>query len=150
MLAVVQRVSEAKVSVEGRTVAAVGPGLLVLLGVAAGDDERDAAYLAAKIAHLRVFADDERRMNRSLLDVGGEALVVSQFTLYGDCRKGRRPAFTRAAPPADAERLYDRFIEELSALGVPTRAGEFGAMMAVSLTNDGPVTLIVRSPSEAE
>jgi len=149
MLAVVQRVSEAKVSVEGRAAAAVGPGLLILLGVAAGDGERDAAYLAAKIAHLRLFADDESRMNRSLLDVGGEALVVSQFTLHGDCRKGRRPDFTRAAPPAEAERLYDRFIEELSALGVPTRAGEFGAMMAVSLTNDGPVTLIVRSPSEA-
>lgn len=150
MRAVVQRVSRASVSTEGRTVAAVGPGLLILLGVAAGDDERDAAYLAAKIGHLRVFADDERRMNRSLLDVAGEALVVSQFTLHGDCRKGRRPDFTRAAPPADAERLYDRFIEELSALGVPTRAGEFGAMMAVSLTNDGPVTLILRSPSEAE
>ncbi|HUV87169.1 MAG TPA: D-aminoacyl-tRNA deacylase [bacterium] len=149
MLVVVQRVSEAKVSVEGRAAAAVGPGLLILLGVAAGDGERDAAYLAAKIAHLRLFADDESRMNRSLLDVGGEALVVSQFTLHGDCRKGRRPDFTRAAPPAEAERLYDRFIEELSALGVPTRAGEFGAMMAVSLTNDGPVTLIVRSPSEA-
>ena len=105
MLAVVQRVSEAGVSVDGRTVAAVGPGLLVLLGVAAGDDERDAAYLAAKTAHLRIFADDEGKMNRSLLEVGGEALVVSQFTLHGDCRKGRRPAFTRAASPAEAERL---------------------------------------------
>ena len=150
MLAVVQRVSKANVSVEGRAVAAVGPGLLILLGVAAGDRERDASYLAAKIAHLRVFPDGEHKMNRSLLDVGGEALVVSQFTLHGDCRKGRRPAFTRAAPPAEAERLYQTFIDELTALGVPTRAGEFGAMMAVSLVNDGPVTLILRSPSEAE
>jgi D-tyrosyl-tRNA(Tyr) deacylase len=150
MLAVVQRVNEAKVSVGGRAVAAVGPGLLILLGVAAGDGERDAAYLAAKIAHLRIFADDEHKMNRSLLDVGGEALVVSQFTLHGDCRKGRRPDFTRAAPPAEAERLYEKFIDELAALGVPTRAGEFGAMMAVSLVNDGPVTLILRSPSEPE
>ena len=150
MRAVLQRVSEASVSVEGRVVAAVGPGLLILLGVGAGDGERDAAYLAAKIAHLRVFADDERRMNLSLLDVAGEALIVSQFTLHGDCRKGRRPDFTRAAPPAEAERLYKKFIDELSALGVPTSAGEFGAMMAVSLVNDGPVTLILRSPSEAE
>ncbi len=148
MRAVVQRVNSASVSVEGRELAAVGPGLLILLGVAAGDDERDAAYLAAKIAHLRIFADDERKMNRSLLEVGGEALVVSQFTLHGDCRKGRRPDFTRAAPPAEAERLYGKFIEELSALGVPTRAGEFGAMMAVSLVNDGPVTLILTSPAE--
>jgi D-tyrosyl-tRNA(Tyr) deacylase len=146
----VQRVSEATVSVEGRAVAAAGPGLLILLGVAAGDGERDATYLAAKIAHLRIFADDERRMNLSLLDVGGEALIVSQFTLHGDCRKGRRPDFTRAAPPAEAKRLYEKFIDELSALGVPTNAGEFGAMMAVSLVNDGPVTLILRSPSEAE
>ncbi len=150
MLAVVQRVIEASVSVEGRTVAAVGPGLLILLGVAASDGERDAAYLAAKIAHLRIFADGERKMNRSLLEAGGEALVVSQFTLHGDCRKGRRPDFTRAAAPADAERLYKTFIDELSALGAPVSAGEFGAMMAVSLVNDGPVTIILRSPSEVE
>lgn len=150
MRAVVQRVSKASVAVQERAVAATGPGLLILLGVAAADTERDAAYLAAKIAHLRIFADDERRMNRSLLDTGGEALVVSQFTLYGDCRKGRRPDFTRAAPPDDAERLYKIFIDELSALGVPTRAGEFGEMMAVSLVNDGPVTLIVHSAAEAK
>jgi D-tyrosyl-tRNA(Tyr) deacylase len=148
MRAVVQRVNRASVSVEGREVAAVSSGLLILLGVAAGDDERDAAYLAAKIAHLRIFCDDEGKMNRSLLEVGGEALVVSQFTLHGDCRKGRRPNFTRAAPPAEAERLYNKFIEELSALGVPARAGEFGAMMAVSLVNDGPVTLILASLAE--
>jgi D-tyrosyl-tRNA(Tyr) deacylase len=148
MRAVVQRVNEASVSVEGREIAVIGPGLLILLGVAAGDDERDAAYLAAKIAHLRIFGDGERKMNRSLLEVGGEALVVSQFTLHGDCRKGRRPDFTRAASPAEAERLYEKFIDELSALGVRTRAGEFGAMMAVSLVNDGPVTLILASPAE--
>jgi D-tyrosyl-tRNA(Tyr) deacylase len=147
--AVVQRVAEASVSAEGRPLAAIGPGLLILLGVGRGDDERDASFLAEKIAHLRILADDERKMNRSLLDAGGEALVVSQFTLHGDCRKGRRPDFTRAAPPAEAERLYEYFIGELAARGVPTRAGEFGAMMAVSLVNDGPVTLIVDSPSEA-
>ncbi len=148
MRTVVQRVSRASVADEKREIAAVGSGLLILLGVAAGDDERDAAYLAAKIAHLRIFGDDDGKMNRSLLEVGGEALVVSQFTLHGDCRKGRRPDFTRAAPPAEAEGLYNKFIEELSALGVPTRAGEFGAMMGISLVNDGPVTLIVNSPDE--
>ena len=149
MRAVVQRVSEASVSAAGKLVAAIGPGALILVGVGREDDERDASYLAEKIAHLRIFADDERKMNRSLLDAGGEALVVSQFTLHGDCRKGRRPDFTRAAPPAEAERLYEHFVGELSARGVPTRAGEFGAMMAVSLVNDGPVTLILNSPSEA-
>lgn len=123
---------------------------MILLGVAAGDGERDASYLAGKIAHLRIFADAERKMNRSLLEEGGEALVVSQFTLHGDCRKGRRPDFTRAAPPADAERLYRKFIGELAARGVPTRAGEFGAQMTVSLVNDGPVTLILYSPSESK
>jgi D-tyrosyl-tRNA(Tyr) deacylase len=148
MRAVVQRVSEASVTVGGRVVAAVGPGALILLSVGREDDERDASYLADKIAHLRIFADDERKMNRSLRDTGGEALVVSQFTLHGDCRKGRRPDFTRAAPPAEAERLYEHFVAELSARGVAVRSGEFGAMMAVSLVNDGPVTLILHSPSE--
>lgn len=147
--AVIQRVAEASVSAEGRRVAAVGPGVLVLLGVRRGDDERDASYLAEKIAHLRLFADDERKMNRSLLDTGGEALVVPQFTLHGDCRKGRRPDFTRAAPPAEAERLYEHFVRELAARGARVRAGVFGALMAVSLVNDGPVTLIVDSPSES-
>jgi D-tyrosyl-tRNA(Tyr) deacylase len=135
--------------VAGRAVAAVGPGVLILLGVGRGDDERDASYLAEKIARLRIFADDEGKMNLSLLDAGGEALVVSQFTLHGDCRKGRRPDFTRAAPPAEAERLYEHFVRELAARGVPTRAGVFGAMMAVELVNDGPVTLIIDSPYEA-
>lgn len=145
-----QRVCRASVTVEDKAVAAIGPGALILLGVAAGDGEQDASYLAGKIAHLRIFADAERKMNRSLLEEGGEALVVSQFTLHGDCRKGRRPDFTRAAPPADAERLYRKFIDELAARGVPTRAGEFGALMAVSLVNDGPVTLILYSPSEGK
>jgi D-tyrosyl-tRNA(Tyr) deacylase len=147
--AVIQRVSEASVSADGRLLAAVGPGVLILLSVGRRDDERDASYLAEKIAHLRIFADDERKMNRSLLDAGGEALVVSQFTLHGDCRKGRRPDFTRAAQPAEAERLYEYFIGELAARGVPARGGEFGATMAVSLVNDGPVTLIIDSPAEA-
>jgi len=146
---VVQRVSEAAVAVGGQEVAAIGPGVLILLGVAAADADADARYLAAKVAHLRIFPDEERRMNRSLLDAGGEALVVSQFTLYGDCRRGRRPDFTRAAPPEKAERLYEKFIMELSALGVPTCAGRFGAMMAVSLVNDGPVTLILDTPAKA-
>ncbi len=150
MLALVQRVTAASVAVGGETVAAVGPGFLVLLGVAADDAPADASYLAAKVAHLRAFADGERRLNRSLLETGGEALVVSQFTLYGDCRKGRRPDFTRAAAAPLAEELYLKFVDELSALGVPTRAGVFGAMMRVTLVNDGPVTLILRSPSEPE
>jgi D-tyrosyl-tRNA(Tyr) deacylase len=146
--AVVQRVSRASVTVEGEVAATIGPGALILLGVAAGDG--DASYLAGKIANLRVFADGERKMNRSLLEEGGEALVVSQFTLHGDCRKGRRPDFTRAASPAEAERLYRKFIDELAGHGVPTRAGEFGSLMAVSLVNDGPVTLILHSPSEGK
>jgi D-tyrosyl-tRNA(Tyr) deacylase len=148
MRAVVQRVFEASVSVAGRPVAAIGPGALILLGVGAGDGPAEVAWLAEKIAQLRIFADEAGKMNRSLLEAGGEALVVSQFTLHGDCRKGRRPNFTRAAPPAEAERLYGEFIEELSRRGVPTRGGEFGALMAVALVNDGPVTLIVTSPSE--
>jgi D-tyrosyl-tRNA(Tyr) deacylase len=148
MIAVVQRVSEAAVTVDGKVVGAIGPGALVLLGVAGGDGPEDAAWLAEKVAHLRVFADDEGKMNRSLLEAGGEALVVSQFTLHGDCRKGRRPSFVRAAPPEKALVLYERFMAELSARGIPTGAGEFGAMMKVSLVNDGPVTLIVRSPGD--
>ena len=150
MRALVQRVSEAEVTAEGRTVAAIGPGLLVLLGVAAGDADGDASYLAAKTARLRVFPDAEHHMNRSLVETGGEALVVSQFTLHGDCRKGRRPDFTRAAKPPEAERLYDKFVAELAALGVPTQPGVFGAMMQVRLINDGPVTLLLYSPSEFE
>lgn len=148
MRAVVQRVSRAAVRVEGAEVAAIGPGILILLSVAEGDGDDDVRWLAAKIATLRIFAGDDRPLNRSVLEVGGEALLVSQFTLHGDCRKGRRPDFTRAAAPAAAERLYDLFREALAAEGVPTRAGVFRAMMAVESVNDGPVTLILNSPSE--
>ena len=148
MRAVIQRVSRAAVKIDDEAVAGIGPGLVVLLGVAAGDADADADYLASKVAHLRILADDERRMNRSLLEAGGSALVVSQFTLHGDCRKGRRPDFTRAAPPAEAERLYERFVAALGREGIPTAVGVFGAMMAMELVNDGPVTVILRSPHD--
>lgn len=143
MRAVVQRVKEATVSIEGETVGEIGKGLAILLGVAQGDSEREARYLAEKIAHLRIFADDEGKFNLSALDVGAQALVVSQFTLYGDTRKGRRPSFTSAAPPEAAEPLVDRFIDFLRALGLHVESGRFGAMMLVNIANDGPVTLIL-------
>lgn len=145
MRAVVQRVSEAEVSVAGEVVGRVGPGLLVLLGVGTGDAEKDADELAEKVAHLRVFADAEGRMNLSLKDTGGAALVVSQFTLYGDCRRGRRPSYTAAAPPAEAERLYRRFVACLAAAGVPVAEGVFRATMDVRLVNQGPVTILLDS-----
>lgn len=148
MKAVVQRVSRASVRVSGKETARVGPGLLVLLGVRAEDDETEAVYLAEKIANLRVFPDDEGRMNVSLLDTGYSALVVSQFTIHGEMKKGRRPSFTAAAPPELAEALYGRFIRELSDLGVPVASGVFGAMMEVELVNDGPVTIILSSKNE--
>lgn len=141
MRALIQRVTFARVSVDGREVAAIGPGLLVLLGVGQGDGDEQARFLAEKIATLRIFGDDQGKFNRSLLDVGGEALVVSQFTLYGDARKGRRPSFTDAAPPDLAAPLVERFADFLRAQGVPTRTGEFGAHMLVELANDGPVTI---------
>lgn len=147
MRAVIQRVSRATVHMSQGDEAAIGPGLLVLLGVREGDEEEDARYLARKIAHLRVFEDEAGKFNHSLLEVRGEALVVSQFTLYGDSRKGRRPSFTEAAQPPVAERLYERFIEALRAEGVPTKTGVFGARMEVELTNQGPVTLILESES---
>jgi len=125
--------------------AAVGRGFLVLLGVGEGDSERDADYLAGKTAGLRVFEDNEGRMNRSLVDVAGAALVVSQFTLFGDCRKGRRPSFVGAAAPQEAERLYEHYVAQLRRMSVETSTGVFGAMMAVELVNDGPVTLLLDS-----
>lgn len=144
MVALVQRVKEAHVVVDGAVVGDIGPGLLVLLGVAAGDTAREADWLADKLARLRVFPDAEGRMNRALLDTGGEALVVSQFTLLGDARRGNRPSYAAAAPPEEAERLYRHFTEGLSAvLGRPVPTGVFGAAMAVHLVNDGPVTLWV-------
>lgn len=143
MRVVIQRVKQSAVTVDGRLVGDIGPGLLVLLGVAADDQPSDARFLADKIAGLRIFEDAAGKMNRSLVDVGGEMLVVSQFTLYGDCRKGRRPSFTAAAPPDVAEALYEAFIGYAGQSGVNVKAGVFGAMMDVSLINDGPVTLIL-------
>lgn len=146
MIAVVQRVTSSSVTVDGSEVGAIGPGINVLLGVADGDGKADAEYLAAKVANLRIFEDDRGKMNRSLVDMGGQMLVVSQFTLLGDCRKGRRPSFIRAAGPALAEPLYRHFVDHVKQLGVDTRTGRFGAMMRVNIVNDGPVTLLVHSP----
>ena len=140
-----QRVSSAAVDVDGRRVGAVGRGLLVLLGVGATDGEEASQYMAQKIAGLRIFPDESGKMTRSVRDVGGGVLVVSQFTLYGDCRKGRRPSFSRAAPPERAVALYRDFLERLRAEGVHVEEGVFGAMMAVSLVNDGPVTILIDS-----
>ncbi|HEY3416377.1 MAG TPA: D-aminoacyl-tRNA deacylase [Armatimonadota bacterium] len=145
MRAVVQRVSQAQVRVAGEVVGEVGMGFLVLLGVGQGDTEADADYLAEKIANLRIFEDAEGKMNLSLLDVQGGALVISQFTLYGDARRGRRPSFSDAAPPEEANRLYEYFCEWLAGHGLPVSRGVFQAMMSVSLVNKGPVTLLVDS-----
>jgi D-tyrosyl-tRNA(Tyr) deacylase len=141
--AVVQRVLRARVVVRGETVGASGPGVCVLLGVAAGDEASDAERLAAKIARLRIFENDAGKFDLSLLDVGGEALVVSQFTLIADTSKGNRPSFSDAAPPEHAERLYDAFCLALSELGLRVETGVFGARMQLELVNDGPVTIIV-------
>ena len=145
MIAVVQRVKQSRVVVESETIGAIGPGLNVLLGVAEGDQAADAEYLAAKIANLRIFEDDAGKMNRSLLDIGGQMLVVSQFTLLGDCRKGRRPSFVDAAQPEIARQRYRHFVDTVKNLGVDTHTGRFGAMMQVDIVNDGPVTLLVHS-----
>ena len=145
MRAVIQRVKSASVTVEGEVVSEIRVGLLVFLGIAQEDTPTDVDYMASKIANLRIFEDDEGRMNLSILDVGGEALVVSQFTLYGDCRKGRRPSFIHAARPEKADPLYQAFMDEISRLGVPVKAGVFQAMMDVELINDGPVTMMLDS-----
>jgi D-aminoacyl-tRNA deacylase len=143
MRAVCQRVSEANVTVDGNVVGAIDAGLVVLLGIEVSDDGAAVARLAAKIARLRIFADDDGKFDRSILDVGGRALVVSQFTLLADTRKGNRPSFADAAPPAQAEPLYERFCTELRNLGVPVETGIFGARMSVALVNDGPVTIVL-------
>jgi len=143
--AVVQRVSEARVTVEDEEVARIGPGLVVLVAVGAHDTEQDCCYLARKVVGLRIFDGPEGKMNLSVGDVGGSALVVSEFTLYGDCRKGRRPSFTGAAAPQKAQALYLQFADEVRALGVPVLRGRFGASMRLSLVNDGPVTLLLDS-----
>jgi D-aminoacyl-tRNA deacylase len=145
MRAVVQRVSESSVAVGPEVVGRIGRGFLVLLGVSKTDTEKEAAYLAEKIVHLRVFEDESGRLNRSLIEVGGEMLVVSQFTLLADCRKGRRPSFTEAATLDQANRLYEHFVRQTAKLGIPVQTGRFQALMAVSLVNDGPVTLIIDS-----
>ena len=147
MRAVIQRVRHARVTVNGEVTGEIGSGLLVLLGVRAEDTESDGAWLASKIANLRIFSDESGKMNDSLIDIAGGALVVSQFTLYGDCRKGRRPSFVGAAAPEHAEPLYERFCEQIAAQGVSAvQRGVFGAMMDVELLNDGPVTLTIDSP----
>ncbi|MBV8076900.1 MAG: D-tyrosyl-tRNA(Tyr) deacylase [Planctomycetaceae bacterium] len=145
MRAVMQRVSRASVEVEGRVVGRIGRGWLVLLGVARGDRDDDADWLVEKVANLRAFEDDQGKMNRSVAEAGGGVLVVSQFTLLGDCRAGRRPSFTEAAAPGEAERLYLRFAGRLAATGLEVATGIFRAMMQVELVNDGPVTLLLDS-----
>ena len=145
MRACVQRVRQAQVAVGDETVGRIGPGLLVLLGVAAGDEEGDARQLADKIVSLRIFDDEAGKMNRSLADFGGAMLVVSQFTLLGDCRKGRRPSFDAAAPPEVARSLYEVFVARVREQGIEVATGRFREMMQVELTNDGPVTLLLDS-----
>ncbi len=143
MRALIQRVSDATVHIEGAASARIGPGLLIFLGVRTGDTDAELRFVADKCLKLRIFEDEEGKMNRSVLDIGGEILVVSQFTLYGDTRKGRRPSFGRAAPPPESIPMYEHFVEILRESGLRTETGEFGAMMQVELTNDGPVTLLV-------
>lgn len=145
MRAVIQRTTRASVHTEGETVGDVNKGIVVLLGVTHEDTDEDAAYLAKKIPHLRIFEDEKEKMNLSAVDVDGEVLSISQFTLYGDCRKGRRPNFMQAAKPEQAERLYEAFNEYVRHQGVAVSTGSFGEMMTVDLVNDGPVTLIIDS-----
>ncbi|ABW68031.1 D-aminoacyl-tRNA deacylase [Desulfosudis oleivorans] len=145
MRAVIQRVQKSSVTVDGHVVGSIGPGLLVLLGVAGNDEQKDAEFLANKITSLRIFEDDAGKMNRSVIDTGGGVLVVSQFTLLADCRKGRRPSFVQAAEPRKAEALYLAFVEAVKNRGLTTATGTFGAMMDVSLVNDGPVTFVIES-----
>jgi D-tyrosyl-tRNA(Tyr) deacylase len=146
MRVVAQRVTRARVQVDGQTVGKIDRGLLLLVGAGVGDSDSHARWLAEKCAQLRIFDDERGRFDRSLLDIGGSALVVSQFTLYGDCRKGRRPSFTAAMDPDAARPLVDVFVESLRGLGVHVETGRFGAAMAVELTNDGPVTVWLEHP----
>ena len=149
MRAVVQRVSRAEVVIDGVAVGSIGKGILALVAISREDTEKDLLWMARKIVELRIFDDDEGKLNRSLQDVHGQLLVVSQFTLYGDCRKGRRPSYTDAAPPADAERLYNGFVAIAQQFVPDVQTGRFQAMMQVTLTNSGPVTLILDSRSES-
>jgi len=143
MRAVVTRVTSASVTIDGQITGSIGKGFLILLGVGPADTEADSAYLAQKILGLRVFEDENGKMNLGLEDVGGQVLVVSQFTLYGNCRKGRRPSFTEAAPPVLGNALYEKFLQDCTALGYPPQHGQFGADMKVASVNDGPVTLLL-------
>jgi D-aminoacyl-tRNA deacylase len=145
MRAVIQRVSHAKVTVSGRTTGEIGLGLLVLLGVAREDTESDANYLAEKVTGMRIFEDEDGKMNRSVVDVNGAVLAVSQFTLYGDVRHGKRPSFDTAAPPEPARLLYEKFVERMRAAGLRCETGQFQAMMQVELVNEGPVTILLDS-----
>lgn len=145
MKAVIQRVKESQVRVNGELVGAIDHGLLVFLGVAKGDDNKNADYLAKKIADLRIFEDENGKMNLSLIETGGEMLIVSQFTLLGNCSKGRRPSFVEAAEPETANQLYSYFVEKIRQKGIKTATGRFRAMMEVTLINDGPVTLIIEN-----
>ncbi|HTN72555.1 MAG TPA: D-aminoacyl-tRNA deacylase [Methylomirabilota bacterium] len=145
MRVVIQRVTEARVIVADQVVGQISAGLCVFLGVGVSDNESNAAYLADKIIHLRIFEDEQGKMNRSAADVRAEILLVSQFTLYGDCKKGNRPSFTEAAPPAEAERLYHCFIDRLKASGLKVATGQFQAKMDVALKNDGPVTFVLEN-----
>ncbi len=145
MRAVLQRVKESSVKVDNDIIGRIDKGLLVLLGVAKGDTPSDAGYLASKIVNLRIFEDDDAKMNRSLLSIGGKMLVVSQFTLVGDCRKGRRPSFIAAASPQKAAELYEYFVQQVRRLGIEVETGRFQAKMEVALINDGPVTLVLES-----
>ena len=145
MRTIIQRVKEARVEVDGEVVAQIGEGALVLLGAGKDDTESDVEYLVEKILGLRIFEDDAGKMNLSVTDIRGEILIVSQFTLYGDCRKGRRPSFDKAAPPELAENLYEHFVERIRDFGVPVKTGKFRAMMDVHLVNSGPVTLMLDS-----
>lgn len=145
MRAVIQRVKKASVYVDGNLISSISKGLLVLLGVSGDDTEADAKYLADKTIGLRIFEDDAEKMNLSVYDVNGEVMVISQFTLYGDCRKGRRPSFTSAAQPTKAEELYNYYISALTEMGITPKTGIFQAYMQVELTNDGPVTILLDS-----
>lgn len=145
MKVILQRVKQASVTVAGEPIGAIGKGLLLLVGMAPGDSENSMQVMASKIVNLRIFDDDDGRMNLSLLDDGGSLLAVSQFTLFADCRKGRRPSYSGAAPAEHARQLFEQFVEVLKATGVPVQIGQFQAMMDVSLTNSGPVTIILDS-----
>lgn len=145
MRAVVQKISRSQVTVDGELTGKTGPGLLVLLGVTHDDTEKDAEYMADKLVNLRIFEDENEKLNLSLIDVGGEMMAVSQFTLYGDCRKGRRPGFTEAARPEPADKLYQYFVQKVRDMGINVETGRFQTHMMVELVNDGPVTILVDS-----